>query len=301
MTRATATLAVLAVGFAATAVAGPGPRFFVMGNGTLEIVNRGMNERVRVQYLRADGRYDYEAIDDVRRIMRCKGDAREGEITPRFVELLGYLYARTGRPLVLLSGYRSPEVNEGMRRRGVRAAGGSLHTEGLAADLAFPRDELEPLWLALRVLDCCGAGYYRSQGFLHVDVGPSRYWEAATSRVDENLNAGNARAFARTDFDRYTAGEMMLVHLHAVTQPPIRLERAARLVPDGGGAGAPLTVEEIGREGHGDEGCITADRTTRLLVKGAPGMPRGRVVFTTCEPRPGRTPERIETNPVALR
>jgi uncharacterized protein YcbK (DUF882 family) len=291
----------LVLGLATGALAAD-PRFFVMGNGSLEIVNPALNERIQVQYLGPDGRYDYAAIDDLRRILRCKGDMGEGEITPRFVELLGHLYARTGRPLTLLSGYRSPSYNEGIRRRGTRAAFGSMHTEGLAADLAFPRDDLMPLWLHVRELDCCGAGYYPAQGFLHVDVGTPRFWDSTTSRVAENLSAGNARAFARTDFDRYTAGEMMLVRLYGVTSPPIRLQRAARLVPDGGGAGAPVTVDEVGAPTtQAAAGCIAADHTTRLLVKGAPATPRGHLVFTTCEPRAERTPERIEANPVTFR
>jgi uncharacterized protein YcbK (DUF882 family) len=283
-----------------TGVSAAEPRFFVMGNGSLEIVNPALHERVQVQYLGPDGRYDYAAIDDLRHILRCKGDMAQGEITPRFVELLGHLYARTGRPLKLLSGYRSPSYNEGIRRRGTRATFGSMHTEGLAADLAFPPDDLLPLWLHVRELDCCGAGYYPAQGFLHVDVGTPRYWDPSTSRVDENLSAGNARALARTDFDRYTAGEMMLVRLYGVTSPPIRLQRAARLVSDGGGAGADVTVEEVGGT-HGETGCIVADRTTRLLVKGAPATPRGHLVLATCEPRVERTPVQIEANPVTFR
>ena len=290
--------ALLVIGLAAVAGAAE-PRFTVAGDGSLAIVNRASGERVDVRYRGDDGRYDYGALDEVRRIMRSKGDRLEGDVTPRFVELLGWIYVRAGRPLVLLSGYRSPAYNEGIRRRGVRAAGGSLHTEGLAADLALPRALLGPLWFELRGLECCGAGYYASQGFLHVDVGKPRFWDAASSRTDENLSGGNARAFARTDFDRYTAGEMLLVRLHGITTPPVRLQRFARLVPDGAGERATVTVEEVGASAGA--GCIVADGTTRLLVKGAPRTSRGRVVFTTCEPRVERTPEQIETNPVTLR
>jgi hypothetical protein len=154
----------------------------------------------------------------------------------------------------------------------------------------------------VRELDCCGAGYYPAQGFLHVDVGTPRYWDFSTSRVGENLSAGNARAFARTDFDRYTAGEMMLVRLYGVTSPPIRIQRGARLVPDAGGAGAPVTVEEVSATpGQPGTGCIVADRSTRLLVKGAKATPRGHLVLATCEPRAERTPAEIEANPVTFR
>jgi uncharacterized protein YcbK (DUF882 family) len=292
-------IAVLAAIAVASGAGASEPRFFVAGDGSLAIVSRATKERVEVRYRLDDAGYDYAALDAIRHVMRSRGDGLEGEITPRFVELLGWLAVRAGQPLVLLSGYRSPAYNEGIRRRGMRAAGGSLHTEGLAADVAIPRHLLKPLWLEVRALECCGAGYYAGQGFLHVDVGRPRFWETTTSRTDENLSAGNARAFARTDFDRYTAGEMMLVRLHAVTTPPVRLARTAHLVPDGGGAAVPLTVEEVGAAGGG--GCLVADGTTRLLVKGAPAMHRGRVVFTTCEPRVERTPPRIESNPVTLR
>ena len=62
----------------------------------------------------------------------------------------------------MLSGYRTPEYNEGIRRRGGKAASGSLHTEGMAADLALPREQLYPLWAHLRGLECCGAGFSES-------------------------------------------------------------------------------------------------------------------------------------------
>ena len=94
----------------------------------------------------------------------------------------------------------------------------------------------------------------------------------------------------------------MLVRLYGITSPPVRIERAARLVPDGGGAGGPVAVEEGGAtSGQAGGGCIVADHSTRLLVKGAPATPRGHLVLTTCEPRAGRTPAGIEANPVTFR
>ena len=295
------TVALLSAVALVTVAVAAEPRFFVAGDGTLEIVSRATGERAAVRYREADGNYDYTAIDAVRRIMRSKGGGEQGDITPRFVELLSYVQIHSGRPLLLLSGYRSPAYNIGLRRRGVRAANGSMHTEGLAADLAFPRDDLLPLWLHVRSLDCCGAGYYENQGFLHLDVGKPRYWEAATSRTDEDLSGGNARLFAQTDYDRYTGGEMIMVRLHGVTAPPVQLQRAARFVRDGGaGAGAALTLTEVGRPDARD-GCIVADAATRLLVQGAPRSDRGHIVLATCEPRVERTPAQIETNPVLLR
>src|SRR5207247_9821621 len=122
-----------------------------------------------------------------------------------------------GRPLTLMSGYRSPDYNEGLRAKGMRAAGGSLHTEGLAADVAFPRTVLRPLWMKVRALDCCGAGYYAKEGFLHIDVGQPRFWEPSTSRVEENLSGGDAGVFGGRGVGRECEGDEIVVALHAMT------------------------------------------------------------------------------------
>jgi hypothetical protein len=200
--------------------------------------------------------------------------------------------------LVLDSGYRSPNYNQGLKQQGRQVAGGSLHTEGLAADLAFPRPLLRDLWMRLRGLDCCGVGVYAKEGFLHVDVGRPRFWEATTSRVAENLSAGNARVFARTEYDRYERNEAMTVRLHALTVPPVRIARTARIVRDDG---APLPVRVEGDEPERD-GCLeigASGATVRVLSVDA--AVRGRVELTTCEPRPEQTPEAIATGPVEVR
>jgi hypothetical protein len=197
-----------------------------------------------------------------------------------------------GKPLVLLSGYRSPGYNTDLKQQGRAVAGGSMHTEGLAADLAFPRGELAKLWQRVRALECCGAGYYQKEGFLHVDIGRPRFWEAATSRVDENLSAGNARLFARTEFDRYAAGEELRLTLHALTVPPVRIAREASLA--GERVRVDADVPEV-------DGCWQVlEQGARLRVAAGPAG-RGVVVLRTCEPRTERTPETIETNPIEIR
>ncbi|HLK10833.1 MAG TPA: DUF882 domain-containing protein [Candidatus Binatia bacterium] len=273
-------------------------RFFVEGGGTLAIENAHTGARASVRYRRADGTYDPGALARLERVFRS-GDGREAPIALRLVEVLGWLQERSGgRPLVLMSGYRSPDYNAGLRARGRQVAGGSLHTEGLAADLAFPRAALRPLWLRVRALGCCGAGYYAEEGFLHVDVGRPRFWEAATSRVDENLSAGNARLFARTEFDRYAAGEPIAVALHALTVPPVRLARTATLIPE---RGAPAAVP-LAAGGEPGEGCLAAEATgAEFRVPAAPARGRARLVLRTCEPRVERTPETVETNPIEVR
>jgi uncharacterized protein YcbK (DUF882 family) len=274
-----------------------GPRFFLAGDGTLGLVNAHSGDRASVTYRRADGTYDPDALATIRRVMRSR-DGAQGDVSLRLVELLGWVYhARGAQPLRIQSGYRSPDYNETIRARGARAAGGSLHTEGLAADVAFPSKELRGLWMKIRGLDCCGAGLYASEGFLHLDVGRARFWEPATSKVEQNLSAGNARLFARTEFDRYAAGEPVVVSLHALTMPPVLIAREA-VLRDGEHA-RTVHVEAAAGE---REGCIDlAERGVRLRVADVGEVTRGRVVLKTCAPRVEKTPETIETNAIEVR
>lgn len=274
-------------------------RFYVMGDGTLTVSSIHSGEKVHVTYRNADGTYDDAALAKVARVMRSK-DGKVGEVSPRFAELLSYVEGLSGQPLRVLSGYRSPAYNEGLRRAGRKAASGSLHTEGMAADVALPKARMKEMWLAIRELECCGAGYYAGNGFMHVDVGIPRFWEAATSKTDENLSGGNARVFARTEFDRYAASEPMALRLHAVTTPPLHVSRTARLVADGATDGPTVTIEDTEALDVRD-GCIEVDANSRLRVVGAPAVDRAKVVLETCEPRLERTPASFASNPVTVR
>jgi uncharacterized protein YcbK (DUF882 family) len=281
---------------AATARAGATPRFFIMGDGTITLVNAHTDERADVRYRRADGTYDQAAIAKIRRAFRSKGDEGEGRASLRLIEVLSYVqHAARVKQLTLLSGYRSVEYNDALRASGVRAAGGSMHTDGLAADIAFPKALLRPLWMKVRAMDCCGAGYYAKEGFLHIDVGKPRFWEPATSRVEENLSAGNARMFARTEFDRYAKGEEIVVALHAMTVPPVRVAREAKLVPEKGEA-VVLTIAD------GGEACVEVPASGASVRLGASSLVgRGKLELTTCEPRGERTPELLEANAIEVR
>jgi uncharacterized protein YcbK (DUF882 family) len=283
----------------AAAAAPPPPRFFVVGGGRIALTNAHTGEKLAVRYRGEDGRYDKAALARIRHLFRSR-DGGEGDVSLRLVEVLSYLQAAGGsRRLTVMSGYRSPGYNERLKGQGKAVAGGSLHTEGLAADLAFPSPTLKALWERLRALDCCGAGYYAREGFLHVDVGRPRFWEAATSRVGENLSAGNARLFAQTDYDRYTEGEELFVTLHALTEPPVLVRPAARLPGDGEGNEAVTLDGPLPRR----EGCFEIGRSGLWLR--VPAVParaaRVRLVLTTCEPRPAATPAEIETNAFEVR
>lgn len=264
------------------------PRFFLAGTGTLSIENVHTKERVTVHYRRPNETYDPQALDRLANLFRSRGDGAVHDPVLRLVEVLSYVQHMSGADhLVLFSGYRSPDYNQTLKG----SAKASMHTEGLAADigLAKPKLSLETVWHKVRALDCCGAGFYGKNAFMHLDVGRPRFWEKATSRVGENLAGGNARLFARTEYDRYNPGDRVVVSVHSMTLPPVRIARAASL------GGKPVKLD-------GADDCIELGQTgATVTLPDAPATPeRVRLTLTTCEPRAERTPATIETNPIAV-
>lgn len=279
------------------ASAGTVSRFFFAGDGILDLGHAHFDERVTVRYRDGASGYDPDALARIRHIMRSREDERAGDVSLRLIELIDFVEDRA-RPerLVLVSGYRSPEFNADLKKRGRQVARASLHTDGLAADLRFVGVDLRRLWLDLRRIEVGGVGFYGDEGFLHLDTGRPRFWEAATSGVSKDLSADNARLFARTDFDRYDNLAGALVSLHGLTALPIRIAKRAR-------QGAhELDLEPTAASVREADGCWVFDdpeiRPELRVVTSA--RPDGRlpIRLATCAPRAGKTPPLVETNSV---
>lgn len=304
-----------------TSAAAPAQRFFLHGDGVLQIENAHTHDKVVVRFRDADGSYSVKALEQIDGLFRSRGDDAQTRVSLRLLEVIDYLEDHEHpKPLLLISGYRSEGYNEALIAKGGQAARTSMHSEGLAADLRFGGVDHRQLWERLRALECCGAGYYKKSGFVHVDTGKPRFWEESTSKVKENLSKGNARVIARTDYDRYGDLVGLEATLHAITVHPLKVSRRATLmssdgrelatlelasshadaaagdclVVDGGGAGArePLRVAAVEPRGPGTpDAPPRSDQDVAL---------RAKVAFTTCEPRLEATPERIESNPIEL-
>lgn len=108
-------------------------------------------------------------------------------LDPQLLELLREVARRhPGARLELVSGYRSPKLNEGLRKKGRHVASRSQHSLGHAVDfrVVLPDEEkgLHPrdLERELRELGWKGGvGVYtlESDWFVHADVGPQRRWD----------------------------------------------------------------------------------------------------------------------------
>lgn len=277
---------------------GDSGRFFFAGDGSIELDGAHFAEQLTVRYRDAEGRYDPEAQKAIEHFFRSRSDGASAPVSLRLIELVDFVEDRY-RPtrLTLISGYRSPAFNAALRGAGRRVAQGSLHTEGLAADVRPSGVDLRGMWLQLRELGVGGVGLYASDGFLHLDTGNPRFWEASTSGVEKNLSADNARLFARTDFDRYADLDGAVVRLHSVTALPIRIQRTAHL------GDQTLTLAPESHDVALDGDCwVLREPAERYTFKVAatliPPLRPAPIRLRTCAPRIGATPKDIVTNPV---
>jgi len=143
----------------------------------LSFHNTHTREDLSVTYW-ARGNYLHEALTEVNHILR---DYRTGEVKAIDARLLDLVYA-LGRklggrgPFHVISGYRSPKTNALLRAQGHGVARKSLHIQGKAIDIRLPGCKLAVLHRAAMELKGGGVGYYPGPDFVHIDVGPVRYW-----------------------------------------------------------------------------------------------------------------------------
>lgn len=282
-----------------TVVAAPSGRFFIEGDGTLHLVNKRTGAGGPVTYRTPEGEYPESARRRINQVFDVPPDANEG-IAIRLIALLDYLQDQLGGGTIrIVSGYRSPIYNEGLRRQGHLVARTSMHLEGMAADIEMEGVEGKRLWEFVRSLDCCGAGYYQGRE-VHVDVGPSRFWDETSTGVGQDPGAGNRLVLLRTEWDRYRPGEEVRMTLGRITDYPIGVRRDGQLIHAG------QVVAGV-RLGGGRTDCIAigSRRAARSLVWKIPQhiAPRAksRIRVTFCQRSFPQMPEAIESNAIATR
>lgn len=165
------------LGLASGLTAGPATAF---GRSRVLHLRHLYTEEVkRFRYV-ADGRPDWDVIYDLHAFM---GDVRNHdmiEIDPALLDLLWTIQRRlgSGKPLGLVSVFRSWQTNTDLRRKGRGVARLSYHLQGKAADIAVEDVPAARLAALARSLRRGGVGTYsRSRfPFVHVDTGPVRTW-----------------------------------------------------------------------------------------------------------------------------
>ncbi|MEW6593703.1 MAG: DUF882 domain-containing protein [Thermodesulfobacteriota bacterium] len=143
----------------------------------LRLYNTHTGEKVAVSLRDALTGNDQSALDSLNWILRCHYTNQVYPIDPRTIDFLGQLHrAVGGREVHIISGYRSPEYNDVLRRESGGVARHSLHLEGKALDIRIPGVALAEVRQAALSLQYGGVGYYPGSNFLHIDSGRIRQW-----------------------------------------------------------------------------------------------------------------------------
>lgn len=102
--------------------------------------------------------------------MACRATGRL-KISLELMDKLQALRVRCGKPLIVLSAYRTQEHN-----KAVGGASNSQHLLGKAVDISLANHEPRTLEVQARLTGFNGIGRYPKNNFLHIDVGPHREW-----------------------------------------------------------------------------------------------------------------------------
>jgi uncharacterized protein YcbK (DUF882 family) len=147
---------------------------------TLHHTHRG--DDVTVTFKR-NGRYDEEGLKKLNQFLR---DWRTDDVTVMDPQLFDAVWEVQrefdGKPVYIISSYRSPRTNEMLRKRSSGVARHSLHMQGKAMDFFIPGVPLERVREAGLRLQRGGVGFYPTSGspFVHMDVGNVRHWPRMT-------------------------------------------------------------------------------------------------------------------------
>ncbi|MBW2274433.1 MAG: DUF882 domain-containing protein [Deltaproteobacteria bacterium] len=143
----------------------------------LEFTSIHTGEKLRVVY-RVGDVYQRDALARVNQQLRDHRTGQVMPIDPTLLDLLHDLRSETGarEPFQVISGYRTYATNEMLRVRGGQVGRRSYHMEGMAIDIRVADVPGRQLRDAALDLKRGGVGYYASSNFVHVDVGPVRFW-----------------------------------------------------------------------------------------------------------------------------
>jgi uncharacterized protein YcbK (DUF882 family) len=146
---------------------------------TISFYNIHTKETLTVVY-RKDGEYVAEAMEKINWILRDWRRDEATEMDPELIDLLWEIHHELGssEPIHIISGYRSRETNDMLRKTVGGQATESRHIYGQAADVHFPDVPLKRLRYSALIQERGGVGYYPTSAipFVHVDTGRVRHW-----------------------------------------------------------------------------------------------------------------------------
>lgn len=150
----------------------------ILNERYLLFYNPNTGESIRQVYWTPRDGYIRESISEISWALRDHHNDQVKQFDPNVLDQLYALELQLGlgRPINVISGYRSPSTNWMLCERSRGVARNSYHMYGMALDIRLPDSRVSDLYRAARSLGAGGVGYYPRANFVHIDSGPVRYW-----------------------------------------------------------------------------------------------------------------------------
>ena len=118
-----------------------------------------------------------QPLPDASRFLRDHFTNKSTAMDPHLVQILLAAAANFHADVVdVVSGFRHPKYNLMLRKKGHQVARDSQHTHGNAIDFYIAHVPTQQLHAWAKAQKLGGVGLYATSGFVHMDVGPIRYW-----------------------------------------------------------------------------------------------------------------------------
>ncbi len=146
---------------------------------TISFYHIHTKETLTVLY-RKDGRYLPDAMKKINWILRDWRSNEQTTMDPKTIDIAWEMHAELGstQPIHIISGYRSRNTNEMLRKTRGGQASQSQHITGKAIDIHFPDVPIRQLRYSAMIRERGGVGYYPTSAlpFVHVDTARVRHW-----------------------------------------------------------------------------------------------------------------------------
>lgn len=135
-------------------------------------------ETIRQVYWTPREGYIRESLKEISWALRDYHNDQVKQFDPNVLDQLYAMQLQLGlgRPVHIISGYRSPSTNWMLCERSRGVARNSYHIQAMALDIRVPGNRVWDVCQAARSLGAGGVGYYPGANFVHIDSGPVRYW-----------------------------------------------------------------------------------------------------------------------------
>jgi uncharacterized protein YcbK (DUF882 family) len=145
----------------------------------LNLYNPRLDGSFKSVYWTPNEGYIAEALEKISWVLRDHHNNQVKDFDPVLLDQMYLLRLKMDsqkNPLHVVSGYRSPNTNEMLRRKSKRVAKNSFHMHAKAVDIYMPNRSVSALHRAALSMKAGGVGYYPRSNFIHIDTGPVRTW-----------------------------------------------------------------------------------------------------------------------------